>query len=108
MKRIILLSLLSFGIAGFAFAQTTTLSSSHAHKAKAHMIRGTGAKHKKPTHFSQVKTNALSNRKIYNWSNGQRSTPTGEEAAPVNGEQYLSLKKGTDAKPQPKKTKKNN
>jgi hypothetical protein len=79
MKRVIFSTLVFLGIASFASAQTssgnssttTGAVSSTSHNAKS-------SKSKKPSE-------KLNNRRIYQFKNGQRSTPTGNEATGVGG-----------------------
>jgi len=101
MKRVILSVLIVFGITTIASAQTTqkksskaktTISNQTSHQAKAKTGTTT-----KTVEASATKSNnpKLSNRKIYHWSNGQRSTPTGEAATSSNGNSYSAIKKDT-------------
>ncbi len=89
MKRVLLSIIVLFGITTIASAQTT--KNNNASKAKT--VRGREAK-KHPTNVS-ADTVTLTNRKIYHWSDGQRATPTGEEATSSNGSGYATLKKDT-------------
>lgn len=78
MKRVIFSAFLLFGTAVFASAQTATGNSS----TTTGVASSTSAKKKsKKARPSEV----LNNRKIYHFKNGQRSTPTGNEATPVGG-----------------------
>ncbi|MGN6164878.1 MAG: hypothetical protein ACTHOF_10090 [Flavisolibacter sp.] len=101
MKRVIVSVLIVFGITATAAAQTTqkktsktktTISSQTSHQAKAKT--DTTAITTKAS-ASKISTPKLSNRKIYHWTNGQRSTPTGEAATSSNGNSYAALKKDT-------------
>lgn len=101
MKRVILSVLIVFGITATAAAQTTqkkssktktTISSQTSHQAKAKT--DTTANVAK-TRASKISKPKLNNRKIYHWSNGQRSTPTGEAATSSNGNSYAAIKKDT-------------
>jgi len=72
-------------LAGFSFtasAQTTQ---------KKTTKKTTTTKEAKTTKPAPLKLNP---RKIYQWENGQRSTPSGREATPTNGG-YTSLKNDT-------------
>ena len=96
MKRVILSVFIVFGITAMASAQTTTqkksskakttINSETSHQAKAKTVEASTSKTSKPK---------LSNREIYHWSNGQRSTPTGEAATSSNGNSYSAIKKDT-------------
>ncbi|MGE5518769.1 MAG: hypothetical protein ACM3VS_02500 [Candidatus Dadabacteria bacterium] len=79
-----------------ASAQTTKYNSTSHHSAK--VSNKAIKKHRKSTKGSPIITSRLDNRKIYHWSNGQRSTPTGKDAAPSNGGGFISLEKDTTAK----------
>ncbi len=48
-----------------------------------------------PAANPRTDTIKLDNREIYKWSNGQSSTPSGEEATSSNGSSYAALKKDT-------------
>ncbi|HYK56123.1 MAG TPA: hypothetical protein VEV15_06555 [Flavisolibacter sp.] len=95
MKRVLFLMIVLFGITTIASAQTTKNNNSSTKKT----VRDTLATTKKTTTTS-VKVSAdsatlINNRDIYNWSDGQRSTLTGEEATSSNGSGYAALKKDT-------------
>jgi Ni/Co efflux regulator RcnB len=92
MKRLIL-SVLAIGlVAGAATAQSSSGQSS-----RSTSISSTGTyKAKKGKKAKKAPSETLNNRKTYHWKNGQRATPTGHEAAPLNGS-YQSLKKDTAA-----------
>ena len=95
MKRLMIMVLVMGLTAGAASAQsagnkssrTTRMSSTGTYKAK--MPRKDKKEIKAPSAV-------LNNRKIYHWQNGQRSTPTGREAAPTGGS-YQSLKRSSAA-----------
>lgn len=94
MKRILLSTIVLFGITTIASAQTT--KNNNTSKAKADT--GRVVTHNQPTNASVNKkpdTVTLTNREIYNWSDGQSSTPTGQEATSSNGSGYAALKKDT-------------
>lgn len=78
------------GLAAGASAQTHKNSAAAA-KAKKDTVTPKALKGKQP---SQV----LNNRKIYHFKDGQRSTPTGNEATPVNGGYAALGKDSTSAK----------
>src|SRR6478672_4986169 len=88
MKPLILSAVLVAGLAAGASAQTHK-STAPATKARKDTVTPKVLKGKQP---SQV----LNNRKIYHFQDGQRSTPTGHEATPVNGG-YAAL--GKDSTP---------
>jgi hypothetical protein len=80
MKRVIVSAILLFGITTMVSAQKTGSQSSKNKKtAKPSMIK--------------VDDDSLNNRQIYNWSNGQTATPTGEDATSSNGSGYSAIKK---------------
>jgi len=93
MKRMILSAILLFGIATLVSAQTKEKQSSKTMKG----VTIKSSKNKKTAKAPKAKadTVTLSNRKIYHWSNGQRSTPTGQDATSSNGSSYSALKKDT-------------
>jgi hypothetical protein len=94
MKRVILSAILLFGITTLISAQTKN-SKQSSKTMKSVTIKS--AKNKKTAKAPKAKadTVTLSNRKIYHWSNGQRSTPTGQDATSSNGSSYSALKKDT-------------
>ena len=101
MKRVILSVFIVFGMTAIASAQTTqkkslkaktTINSQTSHQAKASTGTTTKALEASTSKSSKPK---LSNRKIYHWTNGQRSTPTGEAATSSNGNSYSAIKKDT-------------
>ena len=91
MKQLILTLIVSAGMVSFASAQTAGRSTSTTTPA----VSGTGSttvtKDGKSTRLKYTKLNP---RRNYKWSNGQKATPTGEQAISVNGG-YASLKKDT-------------
>jgi hypothetical protein len=78
------------------------------------IVASAQSSHKKTTRKKTVHTSTtahqasapapLDNRKIYQWKNGQRSTPTGEEATGINSDNYVAGKKDSALK---KKLRKN-
>lgn len=90
MKRVILSAFLILGTTAVVSAQTTH----HKHTSKAVATRKAPAK-KKETTAAKVNTVKLNNRKIYHWTNGQKSTPSGQDATSSNGSGYAVLKKDT-------------
>jgi hypothetical protein len=92
MKRMIMTVLAIGLVAGAASAQSSSGQSS-----RSTSVSSTGTyKAKKGKKAKKAPSEVLNNRKTYNWKNGQRATPTGHEAAPLNGS-YQSLKKDTAA-----------
>lgn len=77
MKRVILSTIMLVGLTAFAAAQTSGNSSKNT-GAVSNSSKNKNAKKAKPSE-------RLNNRKIYHFKNGQRSTPTGNEATPVGG-----------------------
>ena len=73
MKRVILSALLFAGVSGFASAQTATGNSSTTTGAVSSTSKNPKGKKAKPSE-------RLDNRRTYHFKNGQRSTPTGNEA----------------------------
>jgi len=66
----------------------TTIVNTTSHQAKAKKASTTAK-------TTKGKTVDLSNRKIYHWTKGQRSTPTGQDATSSNGSGYAAIKKDT-------------
>jgi hypothetical protein len=92
MKRMILTVLAIGLVAGAASAQSSSGQSS-----RSTSVSSTGTyKAKKGKKAKKAPSEVLNNRRTYHWKNGQRATPTGHEAAPLNGS-YQSLKKDTAA-----------
>jgi hypothetical protein len=94
MKRVLLSIIVLFGVTTIASAQTT--KNNNASNAKT--VTGSGVKNKKINNASvnyKTDTITLTNREIYHWSDGQRATPTGQEATSSNGSGYAALKKDT-------------
>lgn len=87
MKQMVLWLLL-VGLAPMVNAQSTKESRSSKTKTAA-------AKGQKTVKNKKADTVQLSNRNIYQWSNGQRSTPTGKEATSSNGSEYATVAKDT-------------
>jgi hypothetical protein len=94
MKQLLFFILVLFSAAK-ASAQTYTHISTSHHYARSHKKHN--KKHNKSAYVHPVIVPAADNRKIYHWTDGQRSTPTGKDAAPTNGG-YVSLEKDTTAK----------
>ena len=90
MKRVILSAILLFGILATVSAQA-----SGSKKTPKTITVQKSSKTKHSAKAGTTKTVNLSNRKIYRWSNGQRSTPTGKEATSSNGSGYATIKKDT-------------
>ena len=95
MKRVLFLIIVLFGVTTLASAQTTK----NNHSSTTKPARDTVATTKRTTTTS-VKVSAdsatlINNRDIYNWSDGQRATPTGHEATSSNGSGYAALQKDT-------------
>lgn len=88
MKRVILSSVLVVGLAILAHAQ----SSGSTGAASGSVTSTSGSKNKN----SKKSSARLDNRKIYHFKDGQRSTPTGNEATPVNGG-YSALGRDTSS-----------
>ena len=86
MKRLLLLTGLLLGL-------TTVVSAQAKDKKKPLKAVVVTSKNKKPA--GSEKTIKLNNRKIYRWTNGQRSTPTGQDATSSNGSGYAAIKKDT-------------
>lgn len=84
MKKIIFYTIVALFITTVASAQTNSQAKSEA-------------SHKKFIKTANSKKIQLSNRNIYHWTNGQRSTKTGEAATSSNGSAYAALKKDTAA-----------
>ena len=92
MKRLIMVVLATGLVAASASAQ-----SGGGQSSRSTSISSTGTyKAKKGKKTRKAPSETLNNRKIYKWENGQRATPTGHEASPLNGS-YQSLKKDTAA-----------
>ena len=109
MKRLIFTSAIIIGCVSFASAQragratatktppvnnTSAMNSASSHTAKAGApAPGTlsGKSNKE-----QATVLKIDNRDIYHWKDGQRATPTGNEATGSNDNSYVSLKKNND------------
>lgn len=78
MKRVIFSTILFFGLAHLASAQTATGNASTTTGAVSNTSKAGKGKKVKPSE-------KLNNRRSYEFKNGQRSTPTGNEATPVGG-----------------------
>jgi hypothetical protein len=92
MKRLTIVVLTLGLTAGAASAQTTSGNSS-----RTTSMSSTGTYNaKKSKKEKKLPSETLNNRKVYHWENGQRATPTGQEATPTNGG-YQALKKGANA-----------
>jgi hypothetical protein len=79
MKRVIFSTIFFLGITSIATAQTSTGNSSTTTGAVSSTSHN--AKSKK----SKKPSERLNNRRTYHFKNGQRSTPTGNEATGVGG-----------------------
>ena len=88
MKSVILLTGLMVALSGLASAQTTGSNSSNSPKISTETTDTKKTK-KKGTKKSG---DHLNQRKTYKWKNGQRATPTGQEATGT-GSGYTSLSK---------------
>lgn len=93
MKRIILSTIIAISISSIAVAQT---SGSDSSKSKSSPVVKT--KNSKSKKGKMVQTDSLNDRKIYNWKDGQRATPTGHDATGTGGG-YAALKKDTVTAP---------
>ena len=108
MKKIIFPTMIFLSIAGFASAQTTSNDrnsstkyiSTTSHQAKKAVSKKAGSSKTKKASTAKTRSTQrveleksidVNNKKEY-MKDGQLATPTGHEAAPINGEQFQSLK----------------
>lgn len=82
MKRIIFSTAILLCICSIAEAQTTGSNSSNSTGVSSSTKNG---KSSKSNTGKKTAGDTLNNRKIYNWKDGQRATPTGHEATGTNG-----------------------
>ena len=80
MKRILLATVITIGISHIAAAQTSGNSATNGPSVSSSRATTKTGKSKK----SQT-SDSLNNRKMYNWKDGQRATPTGHEATGTGG-----------------------
>ena len=74
---------------------TTMVSAQAKGDQKASKTKPVTVKSNKAARNRKADTVQLSNRDIYEWSSGQKATPTGEQATSSNGSGYATLKKDT-------------
>lgn len=91
MKRLILCGVLAFGLPGLVNAQTSNGSSSTSSSGTMQ------SSNKGQTSKKNKKSTPSNNRKDYNWKNGQRATPTGNEATGTNSS-YSAIGRDTTRK----------
>lgn len=97
MKRVILATMILLGVSAAASAQTATGNASRTTGAASSSTKATT---KKTVKLSDT----LNNRKIYHFKNGQRATPTGQEATPSSiGGGYAALGRNDKSPAPPKK-----
>lgn len=92
MKQVILLAVGVFGISVAVSAQRVN---SRSYNTTLSMNDSTeqGRISAREEKLNRSEINRLDNRKIYHWNNGQRATPTGEEATSSNDNSYSALRK---------------
>lgn len=96
MKRLILMVLLFSGVALLAPAHGQTRQQQKTTTRTVN--KQTKVKKSDSVAKANVRKKAISkvsNRKILHWTNGQRSTKTGEVATASNGNSYAAVKKDT-------------
>jgi hypothetical protein len=98
MKRWIITAAAVVCFASFSSAQSSGSTGSGTAGGQS---RGAQTKNKKGT---KKPSEVLDNRKVYRWKNGQRATPTGQEATSINGG-YSAIKKDTGTVKQPARKK---
>ena len=91
MKRVILSAIMLLGITTIVSAQSTN----NKKASKTVAVHKASKNKKATTPVKEKSTVRLNNRKIYHWTNGQRSTPTGQDATSSNGSAYSAIKKDT-------------
>jgi hypothetical protein len=101
MKRLFLSIFLVTGITGFAFAQSHGNNSS-SRTTGAISNNDTSTTNTTKKNNKKAPSATKNNRKNYEWKNGQKATPTGQEATGSNSNGFASLKKDTGTV-QPKK-----
>ena len=89
MKKLILAAMMLIGLAGAAAAQTTV------HHTVKH--RATSPSKKKIAKTTKA-TDSLDERKNYEWKNGQKATPTGNEARVINESGFSAVRKDSSLK----------
>jgi hypothetical protein len=97
MKRTMMAVVFFFTATCIVSAQSTKTGHKQATKKEVHAKTTKKTKVKKaPKNKILLKQDSvdLSNRKIYHWTNGQRSTPTGQDASAV-GSGYAAIRKDT-------------
>ena len=95
MKRLILCSIIAFGLTGWVNAQTSSGSSSTS--SSGTMQSSDNGQVAKKNKKGTKKNTQLNNRKIYKGKNGQRATPTGHEATGTNSG-YSAIGRDTSRK----------
>ena len=73
----------------------STLASAQVSARNASKNKSAGRSSKNMIKQKRNLTDSLDNRKNYEWKNGQKATPTGEEATGVNSNNFVSPKKDT-------------
>jgi hypothetical protein len=79
MKRILIAIIIMIGVSQAASAQTSGSNSSNSPSVSSSTAQPKNSKGK------AAASDTLNDRKMYNWKDGQRATPTGHEATGTNG-----------------------
>lgn len=82
MKRILIATVIVMGISHAATAQTSGSSSANSPGVSSSRTKAKTGKSKKG---QASQPDSLNQRKMYNWKDGQRATPTGHEATGMGG-----------------------
>ena len=89
MKKILFIIFILVGSYSISYGQNSaTINKSRSSSTQKHTAK-TAAKKR------TIRVDTLNNRKNYQWKDGQKATPTGEEATGSNSDNFASLKNDT-------------
>lgn len=83
-------------------SSTGSVSNTSGDDQPLHTAKVTQVKKTKKGKRAVTKTVPLNERVNYQWNNGQKATPTGNEATPSNGDNYSALAKDSSATKKPR------
>jgi len=98
MKRFVMATIILAGISSAASAQTSGSNSSNSTSVSSSTATKSSTKGGKKAGAKKAVTDSTNNRKMYNYKDGQRATPTGHEATGTNGG-YAALGKDSTTAP---------